>query len=153
MEELESYRMEMETRGFVIEITREIRRIQEECRLIVTATPSQTPLLLADNLRKGTHITAVGSDTPDKQELDPEILSRADLVVADSVEQCLVRGEIHQAIQAGRLEKDRILELGQIISGRARGRESKDQVTVADLTGVAVQDMAIAQAVYYASQA
>jgi ornithine cyclodeaminase len=74
-------------------------------------------------------------------------------VVADSVEQCLVRGEIHQAIQAGRLEKDRILELGQIISGRARGRESKDQVTVADLTGVAVQDMAIAQAVYYASQA
>jgi len=152
-EELESYRREMEARGFVIEGTREIRRIQEECTLIVTTTPSLTPLLFADDLRKGTHISAVGSDTPHKQELDPEILSRADVVVADSVEQCLVRGEIHQAILAGRLEKDHIRELGQIISGTARGRESKDQITVADLTGVAVQDMAIAQAIYHASQA
>jgi len=152
-EELENYRREMEAHGFELETTREIRRIQEECRLIVTTTPSLTPLLLSDDLRKGTHMTAVGSDTPDKQELDPGILSRADLVVADSVEQCLVRGEIHQAIQARRLEKDQICELGQIISGRARGRESEDQITVADLTGVAVQDMAIAQAVYLASQA
>jgi len=152
-EELESYRREMEAQGFLLETTREIRRVQEECKLIVTTTPSQTPLLLADDLRKGTHMTAVGSDTPDKQELDSGILSRADLVVADSVEQCLVRGEIHQAIQAGRLQTDQIVELGQIISGRARGRESEDQITVADLTGVAVQDIAIAQAVYYASQA
>ena len=152
-EELESYRREMEAQGFLLETTREIRRVQEECKLIVTTTPSQTPLLLADDLRKGTHMTAVGSDTPDKQELDSGILSRADLVVADSVEQCLVRGEIHQAIQAGRLQTDQIRELGQIISGRARGRESEDQITVADLTGVAVQDIAIAQAVYYASQA
>ena len=152
-EELESYRREMEAHGFELETTREIRRIQEECRLIVTTTPSLTPLLLPDDLRKGTHMTAVGSDTPDKQELDTGILSRADLVVADSVEQCLVRGEIHQAIKAGRLEKDQITELGQIILGRARGRESGDQITVADLTGVAVQDMAIAQAVYQASQA
>ena len=152
-EELERYCREMEVQGFVLESTLEIRRIQEECRLIVTTTPSLTPLLLADDLQKGTHMTAVGSDTPDKQELDPEILSRADLVVADSVEQCLVRGEIHQALRAGRLEKDQIRELGQIISGKARGRESKDQITVADLTGVAVQDMAIAQAVFHASQA
>jgi len=152
-EELENYHREMEAQGFLIETTREIRRVQEECKLIVTTTPSKTPLLLADDLRKGTHMTAVGSDTPDKQELDSGILSRADLVVADSVEQCLVRGEIHQAIQAGRLQTDQIRELGQIISGRARGRESEDQITVADLTGVAVQDMAIAQAVYDASQA
>ncbi len=152
-EELESYRLDMEAQGFALETTREIRRIQEECRLIVTTTPSLTPLLLATHLQKGTHMTAVGSDTPDKQELDPQILRQADLVVADSMEQCLFRGEIHQAIQAGKLEKEQMIELGQIISGTVPGRESEDQITVADLTGVAVQDMAIAQAVYLASQA
>jgi ornithine cyclodeaminase len=95
----------------------------------------------------------VGSDTPDKQELDPEILGKADLVVADSMEQCLLRGEIHQAIKAGLLEKHQMIELGHVISGQTLGRESMDQITVADLTGVAVQDLAIAEAVYKASQA
>ena len=152
-EELESYRLDMEKEGFVIESTEEIREIQQQCSLIVTTTPSLTPLLLSDHLQKGTHITAVGSDTPDKQELDPEILRKADLVVADSMEQCLFRGEIHQAIKAGLLEKHQMLELGKVIAGTTPGRESMDQITVADLTGVAVQDMAIAEAVYKASPA
>jgi ornithine cyclodeaminase len=152
-EELESYRLDMEPEGFIIESTEHVREIQQQCKLIVTTTPSKTPLLLSDHLMKGTHITAVGSDTPDKQELEPEILGLADLVVADSMEQCLVRGEIHQAIKAGQLEKHEMVELGQVISGTAKGRESQDQITVADLTGVAVQDMAIAAAVHKASQA
>lgn len=152
-EELESYRQDMEEEGFHIEISEDIGEIQKECRLIVTTTPSHTPLLLVKHLQKGTHITAVGSDTPDKQELDPEILGAADLVVADSIEQCLLRGEIHQAMKAGHLEENQILELGKVISGSIVGRESEDQITVADLTGVAVQDMAIAEAVYKASQA
>ena len=152
-EELESYRLDMEREGFVIEYTEETAEIQEQCRLIVTTTPSHTPLLLGDYLRRGTHITAVGSDTPYKQELDPEILGKADLVVADSMEQCLIRGEIHQAIKTGQLEKHQMIELGQVIAGTNMGRESMDQITVADLTGVAVQDMAIAEAVYNASPA
>lgn len=152
-EELESYRLDMEQEGFDIKSTMDIRELQQQCRLIVTTTPSKTPLLLSDYLQKGTHITAVGSDTPDKQELDPEILGKADLVVADSMEQCLLRGEIHQAIKAGLLEKHQMIELGHVISGQTLGRESMDQITVADLTGVAVQDLAIAEAVYKASQA
>jgi ornithine cyclodeaminase len=151
--ELESYHQDMEQEGFQIEITENVEEILKECRLIVTTTPSLSPLLLANQLQKGTHITAVGSDTPEKQELDPEILGKADLVVADSIEQCLLRGEIHQAIKAGHLKINQVLELGKVISGSAMGRESKDQITVADLTGVAVQDMAIAEAVYRASQA
>lgn len=151
--ELESYRQNMEQEGFQIESTENVGEILKECRLIVTTTPSLSPLLLANQLQKGTHITAVGSDTPEKQELDPEILGKADLVVADSIEQCLLRGEIHQAIKAGHLEINQVLELGKVISGSTMGRESKDQITVADLTGVAVQDMAIAEAVYRASQA
>jgi len=152
-EELESYRLDMEQEGYVIEITEDIGAIQDQCRLIVTTTPSLSPLLLSDHLKKGTHITAMGSDTPHKQELDPEILEKADLVVADSMEQCLLRGEIHQAIKTGHLEKHQMLELGQLISGKTLGRESMDQITVADLTGVAVQDIAIAEAVYKASPA
>jgi ornithine cyclodeaminase len=143
----------MEKEGFHIESSEDIGAIQKDCRLIVTTTPSRKPLLHSNHLQKGCHVTAVGSDTPDKQELDPEILGKADLVVADSIEQCLLRGEIHQAIKAGLLEKNRILELGRVISGSTFGRESEDQITVADLTGVAVQDMAIAEAVYKASQA
>ena len=152
-EELDSYRLDMEKEGFHIESSEDIGAIQKECRLIVTTTPSLSPLLHSDQLQKGTHITAVGSDTPDKQELDPEILAKADLVVADSIEQCLLRGEIHHAIKAGQVEKNQILELGNVISGSTRGRDSMDEVTVADLTGVAVQDMAIAEAVYKASRA
>lgn len=151
--ELESYLLDMEKEGFIIDFTREIREIQQQCQLIVTTTPSKTPLLLSEHLQKGTHITAVGSDTPDKQELDPEIFKKADLVVADSMEQCLLRGEIHHAINAGKLKKTRVVELGQVISKTVMGRISCDQVTVADLTGVAVQDIAIAMAVYNASPA
>ena len=70
------------------------------------------------------------------------------MVVADSISQCLVRGEIHQALEAGMLKKEDLVELGNVISGKAPGRESDDQITVADLTGVAVQDIKIAEAVY-----
>ena len=98
----------------------------------------------------GTHITAVGADSPDKQELDGNILSMADAVVADSMAQCLLRGEIHRAIGAGLLKQDEVVELGSVIAGKAEGRTGDEQITVADLTGVAVQDLQIAAAVYEA---
>ena len=91
-------------------------------------------------------ITAVGSDTPHKQELDSAILARADVIVADSIAQCLERGEIHKATESGHIGKARLSELGDVIAGKNPGRASDDQVTVADLTGVAVQDIAIATA-------
>jgi len=93
----------------------------------------------------------VGSDTAEKQELDTAILRNADLVVADSIRQCLVRGEIYKAVQDGCLEEKDLTELGHIISDTATGRTSDEQLTVADLTGVAVQDLKIASAVYKAS--
>jgi ornithine cyclodeaminase len=147
---LENYEREMESRGFSVETTLDAAAILETCNLVVTVTPSKTPLLSAADLRRGIHITAVGSDTPDKQELDPAILAKADVIVADSLSQCRLRGEIHKALEAGRIREDRCVELGAIISGRARGRTSESQITVADLTGVAVQDIKIATAVYRA---
>lgn len=131
---------------FRVETTLDVAELQERCNLIVTTTPATTPLLHGP-LRPGTHVTAVGSDTPEKQELDPSILQRADRVVADSVEQCRLRGEISHALRDRRIQVDRIVELGRIISGHADGRTDDDQITVADLTGVAVQDIQIASAV------
>jgi ornithine cyclodeaminase len=147
-EQLERFRVDLEGQGFDIETTRNTDDILRRCNLIVTTTPAATPLLGASALQAGTHITAVGSDTPDKQELDPAILRRADIVAADSISQCLERGEIHQAIRSGDITKDDIAELGNIVSGGSPGRTSDAQVTVADLTGVAVQDIKIAAAVY-----
>lgn len=144
---LEDYRTALEQEGFSVSTTREVAAVASTCTLIVSATPSATPLLTAEQIRPGTHITAMGSDTPLKQELDPAILARADLVVADSISQCRERGEISKALAAGTLQEDEIIELGEIINGRVQGRTVDDQITVADLTGVAVQDIQIAKAV------
>ncbi|MBN1221789.1 MAG: ornithine cyclodeaminase family protein [Candidatus Aminicenantes bacterium] len=149
-EEVESYRQDMEALGFRIQTTLDTAEIAENCNLIVTATPSKTPLISAGDIRQGTHITAMGSDTPKKVELDPEIMRKADIVVADSISQCLLRGEIHHALKAGTLEKDRIRELGHVIVNPDLQRTSEEQITVADLTGVAVQDIQISKAVYKA---
>lgn len=149
-DELANYKREMESRGFSVETTGDAAAILKTCNLVATATPSKTPLLSAADLRPGTHITAVGSDTPDKQELDSAILAKADVIVADSLSQCRLRGEIHKALEAGRIGEDRCVELGAVISGRAKGRTSESQITVVDLTGVAVQDIKIATAVYRA---
>ena len=89
----------------------------------------------------------MGSDDLGKQELDATLLARADLVVADSISQCVHHGECHAAIQAGLIEEGSILELGHVIKDPATSRTSKDQITVADLTGVAIQDIQIAKMV------
>jgi len=148
--ELDEYKRDMEPLGYNIRTTLKAGDVALNCNLIVTATPSTHPLLMAEQIQKGVHITAMGSDTPEKTELDPEILRKADIVVADSISQCLIRGEIHHAIQAGLLEKDRVVELGNVILNKELRRTSDDQTTVADLTGVAVQDIQITKAVYKA---
>ena len=118
-----------------------------QCNLIVTATSAKSPLIRADQVKKGTHITAMGSDDHGKQELEAALLAKADLVVADSISQCAQYGECIHAIQGGLIEEGSILELGQVISDPAIGRTSEDQITVADLTGVAIQDIQIAKMV------
>ena len=150
-EQTARYRDEMSAEGYEVMTTTNANDLLAECNLIVTTTPATEPLLKAAAVRQGTHITAVGSDTPHKQELDADILQRADVVVADSIRQCLLRGEIYQSIKSGRLAQDDIVELGDVIAGHVDGRTSEEQITVADLTGVAVQDIKIAEAVFEAA--
>ncbi len=113
--------------------------------LIITVTPSREPLIEAGWVERGSHITAVGSDGPDKQELDVAVLDRATLIVADRLSQCLRLGEIHHAVKAGVISAEDVAgELGQVIIGQVSGRTDEHQITVCDLTGVGVQDAAIA---------
>lgn len=133
--------------GLAIEAVESLDDLVPQCDLIVTATSARSPLIRADQVQPGTHITAMGSDDHGKQELDPELLSKADLVVADSISQCVDHGECHYAVQEGLIEEDAILELGQVIEDPALGRARDDQITVADLTGVAIQDIQIAKMV------
>ena len=139
------YQSEMKNAGFEITTTTDINDVIDNCQLIVTCTSSETPLLR--RVKPGTHITAMGSDTLTKQELVPSILTEADLVVADSKSQCEVRGEIHQALKSNDFSMDDVVELGDIIYGKTKGRTSNSQITIADLTGVAVQDIQISKAV------
>jgi ornithine cyclodeaminase len=145
-DKLAAYRQDMAAQGFKVSTTTDAGNIMASCNLIVTTTPTTEPIL-SGQLQPGTHVTAMGSDTPDKQELDADILQHADLVVADSISQCIERGEIHQALKSGAIAESDIVELGSIIAGDAGGRQSDDQTTVADLTGVAVQDIQISKAV------
>ena len=89
----------------------------------------------------------MGSDDHGKQELEAKLLAKADLVVADSVSQCVDHGECFAAVQGRHIEESSILELGQVIKNPALGRTSEDQITVVDLTGVAIQDIQIAKMV------
>jgi len=116
--------------------------------LIITVTASREPLLRAEWLAPGATVIAVGSDGPDKQELDVGVLARAARTVADSLPQCLRLGEIHHAVEQGAIRKEQVsAELGEIAAGLKPGRQSGEELIVCDLTGVGVQDVAAASLV------
>lgn len=118
--------------------------LTSRCELIVTTTSARAPLIRADQVKQGTHITAVGSDDHGKQELDAALLGKADVVVADSIAQCVDHGECFHAVQARLVDEGTIRELGTVIENPTLGRAGDQQITVADLTGVAIQDIQIA---------
>ena len=145
---MDQYKQHMKQIGFEVTFCKSPHEVASECNLIITATASKDFVLSNNDILEGTHINAIGSDTPSKRELGPGIIEKADLVIADSIEQCKYRGEIACSIRDGNLNLDNVVELGDVLSGKISGRESKSQITVSDLTGVAVQDIKIADLVY-----
>ncbi|MEJ2289183.1 MAG: ornithine cyclodeaminase family protein, partial [Deinococcales bacterium] len=117
-----------------------------ESDLVVTTTPATQPIVRAGWLHPGLHVTAMGSDAEHKQELEPAVLRRADVVVSDRRSQGLAIGELRSAREAGvDVSEERVAELGEVLAGTRPGRTSEDQITVCDLTGTGVQDTAIAR--------
>ena len=149
-EQATSFQQEMNAKGFNVGIAATAEDLCRNSNLIVTNTPATEPLLFANWISPGTLITAVGSDGAGKQELDANIYSKAALAVVDSTAQCVLLGESHYAIEAGIVDESDLVELGAVISGEAPGRQDDHQIIVADLTGVAVQDIQIANSVLLA---
>lgn len=146
-ERVNEYKKYMTTRGFNVARADSPAQVASSANVIITTTPSSTPLLFAADIQPGTHITAVGSDTDKKQELDSHILARADIVIGDSISQCRERGEISKALAEGVIEEKEIIELGNYISKKPPPQRDDKTISVVDLTGVAVQDIQIAAAV------
>jgi ornithine cyclodeaminase/alanine dehydrogenase-like protein (mu-crystallin family) len=130
-----------------VEVTqaRDVEEVVRSSDVVVSCTPSREPCLRAEWLHPGLHITAMGSDAEEKQELFPEVLASVDLPACDRKSQCFRLGELHHGLEAGLISRDdQIAELGELVSGQRPGRASDHDITLCDLTGVGVQDTAIA---------
>jgi alanine dehydrogenase len=113
--------------------------------LLVTVTPGKEIVLGEGTLRPGQHASLMGADGPGKAEIAVAELARV-RVFCDDWEQASHNGDLVHAVQAGALERSDVTELGAVLDGHARGRQSADDVTVFDSTGLAIQDLAIALA-------
>jgi len=113
--------------------------------LLVTMTPGHEILLPAGSLRPGQHVSLMGADGPGKAEIAVEELLRT-RIFCDDWEQASHNGELVHAVEAGKLERDRVTELGAVLTGQAGGRAADDEITAFDSTGLAIQDLAIALA-------
>jgi ornithine cyclodeaminase len=124
----------------VVDVETAVRTSQ----LVVTTTPAREPVVRAEWLQPGTHVTAMGSDFPEKRELEAASLGRADVVAADHPPVAARNGELHHALEGGFVQLEDVVPLGALVTGDAAGRTRNDEITICDLVGVGVQDAAIA---------
>lgn len=145
-ETAQEYASEMEdVLGVPVTAVASAEDVVRQSDIVVTTTPSKAPIVRAEWLHPGLHITAMGADAEGKQELHPDVFARAGLVVCDRKSQAFRLGELHHALEARILtEDDDIAELGDLVAGRSQGRSNPEQITICDLTGTGVQDTAIA---------
>ncbi len=129
-------------------------RLVAESQLVITTTPSTDPVLQADWLHPGLHITAMGSDQATKNEIDPAVFRHLAAYVPDKISQCKILGELRSALEAGTMAStDGLSELGQVILDPSLGRKSDQDITLCDLTGTGAQDTAIATFAFAAAKA
>ncbi|WP_444677000.1 cyclodeaminase [Halomonas sp. E19] len=143
-EAAEAYAEAMRGQGFEVTVHDSVHAACARADIIVTTTPSRQPLLFARDLPEGVHVTAMGSDSPDKRELDESVLTRADAVVCDTRAQSEHNGELKVFANAGREPPFAVHELGRVIERGERLRNAEAAITLCDLTGTGVQDTAIA---------
>lgn len=144
---LHAFRHDAETEGFRVYTTQDAAELAAHCQLIVTTTPSREPILQAADIRPGTHITAVGADADGKQELATDLVAKADVIVVDALSQCSQYGEIATAYHQGLLASTPIVELGAALQLGEKVRSDPQQITLADLTGLAIQDVQIVKGI------
>ena len=126
-----------------VETVATIGEMLSKSNVVVTATPSHAALFQAGEVRPGTHIVAIGADTPGKIEVPEALFAKIRHVVADDVPQALDHGDFGAAVRAGAIAADRGVMLGDVLSGKVKLERSATDITLADLTGIAAEDIAI----------
>jgi ornithine cyclodeaminase/alanine dehydrogenase-like protein (mu-crystallin family) len=139
--------LEPQLPGVKVEVITDLEQLVRESEIIVTATGSLEPIIKNEWVQPGTHITAVGADDDRKRELELSVLKRADVIVVDSLLVNQKYGDIAQALKAGTLEASSLIELGTLLANPNLGRTSSEQITVAKLVGLGVQDLAAVEVV------
>ncbi len=117
--------------------------------VVVTVTPGDEPVILTADLRPGQHIAVLGADAHGKQEVELEAIERC-RIFCDEWEQASAGGELSTAVGVGLVPREKVTPLGDVLTGAAEGRRSDEEITLFDSTGLAIQDLAIVQAVYQA---
>jgi ornithine cyclodeaminase len=145
---VKDYAERMARDGFSVTIAPDITSLMKRCNLVITTTPSNAALILADDVRPGTHIVAMGADNPGKQELDAALFPRAAVIMVDDHDQCVHHGDLGHAVRGGLVPEDADIDLGAVLAGDEPGRLSDDDITIVDLTGIAAEDMAVAGLVW-----
>ena len=129
---------------------RPVESVEEatEADIVVTTTPSRKPVVKKEHIRPGTHINAIGADAKGKQELEPDVLRGAKVII-DDVEQASHSGEINVPLSEGLIKIEDIYgTMGEVVASMKRGRENDEEITIFDSTGLAIQDIICAKLVY-----
>ena len=145
---VKDYVERMEEDGYSVTIAPNIANLMINCNLVITTTPSNAALILAKDVQPGTHIVAMGTDNPGKQELDAALFPRAAVIMVDDHDQCVHHGDLGHAVRSGLVPEDVDIALGTVLAGEKPGRKSDDDITIVDLTGIAAEDMAVAALVW-----
>jgi alanine dehydrogenase len=134
--------------GLDVEKASSVKDAVREADIVTTTTPVRSPIVMAEDISEGTHINAIGADAKGKEELDPEILKKARVVI-DNWKQASHSGEINVPLSKGVITREHIHgDIGEIVSGKKPGRESPEQITVFDSTGLAIQDISAATEIF-----
>lgn len=137
----------MQAKGYHVRIAKKPSEVAMHCNVIVTTTASTQPLLAKNDIQPGTHITAVGADSPGKIELDPKLVASCHTIIADSVSQCLDHGELASTYQQKHIQRDQVIEHGHLLESRHRIKTSSNGISLCDLTGLAIQDIQIVKSI------
>lgn len=149
VEELEKYKIDIEKNtNLKVVLCSTPKEALNKADIVITTTPSKNYYIDSSYIEKGMHIIAVGADMAEKNELDPKIFKNAK-IINDSIPQCTSRGETRNAIISGMIkESDIHAEIGQLLEGQKALRESEEEITIFDTTGMGVQDNVVAAKIY-----
>jgi ornithine cyclodeaminase len=140
--------LRLQDQGIQADTSVTVEHLLRRCNVVISCTSSAAPLVLAEHVQAGTHIVSIGADSSGKAELDPALFNRATAIATDDHDHCLENGDFGRAVRAGFVAPDADMHVGKVFDGTSPLRLSDSDITIATLTGVAAQDLAVATLVW-----